>query len=984
VDLVPPAGSLTAATNTYPLVIDPSLAPSTSPSENGWTWVSSNYPGNSYWEGSNNTHDSDAHVGYTDWCSDGSPNCASTAFGITRAMFSFSMGALAGKHVTGATLSMTEQGPTSSMSGTRQIDLHGGGGITSSTTWNNQNVWPNVSASANFASINTNTTGNANFDVTSLVQNALTQGYGAQTMVLEAHSESDDTSYRYLIGSASATGHPDLEVTYWSTPNLPTNLSITNTGATTACNTTAPGTWINKNDANTVNLNASLTGPDTGYPEDAQFWYQKIGNSTWTNLGSSTINANNTPQQVSMAMPVLGDGEEYQWQVYARVDGGAYSSAAAPSGASCWFRTDFTAPSVSVSSYTDPTTVGGSSGTLNLTASDAGTNPSGVAKIDYNVDGTSLNSGGAGEQSVTGSTATITLPATNWGTHVVWYDTVDNAGNQSVPQHFDYYLADNNFTAGTAGDLDGDHKPDLAAIDAQGNVRYYSDPFANSPNGTSGNPDGGAVMIPNTSAPNGTSFAGALIAHNGSFTGQTCDDVVVIQSGSLHMATDNNNCNPTTSWTVGAAQSRPAVSGNSLYNQTDWSSVQQAVVLPATSTTNNKPALVTLENFGGSPSLWMYTAVGSTFRTATMLASGSWLADYTLMSPGLINGSPALWVRSISTGALLQYTGVESWQGITAAPTATTIAASGYRAGQYPSITSDGPEDGAGPTMWATNKTGRLFELPTTVDASNNVTLGAPAPVSTVGWAAGTQTLEGVQPIHPHSSIGVYRSSNTTFYFDKANNSTTVDHSLTLTFAQAGDIPLVGDWSGTGVDGVGVYRPSNETFYLDDSNTVSEIDHTIRFGDSGDLPVVGDWNGDGVTTIGVYRPGNAHFYLDDSLTAANSDHVVWFGNSGWQPLVGDWNNTGTSSIGVYDPSSRTFYLATSLTNTTTEYSQVFGNSGDTPLTGDWNGDGITGIGTWRSNSTFYLNNELNQTVTDVTTVFGISTDTPVTGDWNGQ
>jgi hypothetical protein len=393
---------------------------------------------------------------------------------------------------------------------------------------------------------------------------------------------------------------------------------------------------------------------------------------------------------------------------------------------------------------------------------------------------------------------------------------------------------------------------------------------------------------------------------------------------------------------------------------------------------------VTLENFGGSPSLWMYTAVGSTFRTATMLASGSWLADYTLMSPGLINGSPALWVRSISTGALLQYTGVESWQGITAAPTATTIAASGYRAGQYPSITSDGPEDGAGPTMWATNKTGRLFELPTTVDASNNVTLGAPAPVSTVGWAAGTQTLEGVQPIHPHSSIGVYRSSNTTFYFDKANNSTTVDHSLTLTFAQAGDIPLVGDWSGTGVDGVGVYRPSNETFYLDDSNTVSEIDHTIRFGDSGDLPVVGDWNGDGVTTIGVYRPGNAHFYLDDSLTAANSDHVVWFGNSGWQPLVGDWNNTGTSSIGVYDPSSRTFYLATSLTNTTTEYSQVFGNSGDTPLTGDWNGDGITGIGTWRSNSTFYLNNELNQTVTDVTTVFGISTDTPVTGDWNGQ
>jgi hypothetical protein len=807
-------------------------------------------------------------------------------------------------------------------------------------------------------------------------------------MVLQAHSETDDTAYRYLVGTYNATNHPALSVTYWSTPNLPSGLTITNTGATTACNTTVPGTWINKNDANTVTLNAQLTGPDTGYPETADFWYRANQTGPFTDLGGPTLTAQGS-QTYSVNTPALADGSLYEWQVYAQSDGGAYSSAAAPSGASCWFRADFTPPTVSVNTSATatklPGSVGDSSGKLTLTATDPGTNPSGIAKINYNIDGTSINSGGGGEQSVATSSATITLPASSWGTHVVWYDTVDNAGNQSAPQHFDYYLADNNFTAGTAGDLTGDHKPDLATIDAQGNVRFYSDPFAFSPDGTSGNPDGGTVMIPNTSAPNGTSFAGALIAHNGSFTGQTCDDVVVIQSGGLHMATDNNNCSTSTSWTLGAGQSRPAVT-NGLYNQADWSSVQQAVVLPATSATNSKPALVTLENYGGSPSLWMYTATGSTFHAATMLASGSWLSDYTLMSPGLINGTPALWVRSISTGALLQFTGVESWQGITAAPSATTIAASGYRPGQYPSITSDGPEDGAGPTMWATNKTGQLFEIPTTVDTSNNVTLGTAAPVSTVGWAAGTQTLEGVQPHHPTSSIGVYRASTNTFYFAKANNSTAVDHTLTLTFAQAGDIPVTGDWTGTGVDGVGVYRPSNETFYLDDSNTVSEIDHQITFGDSGDTPVVGDWNGDGTTTIGVYRPGNAHFYLDDSLTAAGADHVVWFGNSGgWLPLVGDWNNTGIASIGAYDPSSRTFYLANSLTNPTAEYTQAFGNTGDTPLAGDWNSDGTTGIGVWRSSvSTFYLSNELNPPAGDVTTVFESSTDTPVTGDWNGR
>ncbi|MHA6759595.1 DNRLRE domain-containing protein [Streptacidiphilus sp. PAMC 29251] len=948
--------------------------PPLSPGEPGWAWISSQTPNTSYWQGTNNTHDTYGHVGYDDWCSDGSSGC--TGFQKTRSLFSLDMTGLLTKHVTAATLSVTEQGPTSSHSGTRQIDLHGGGAFNSSTTWNNASISSSVAASANFASVTTNTTGNANFTVTTLVQNAVSAGSHTQTMALEASDESDDTAYRYLHGTVA------LAVTYWSVPNVPTNLSTSAaaSGASKACDTTAPGMWINKNDSNSVTLHASLTGPDTGYPENADYWYRQFAPTTdpsWTEAPQQTVTAQTTAQPTQVTLPAIPDGSQYEWSVYAKVDNDAYSSTAAPAtNISCWFRTDFTAPTVTVTSPAPPTSTG-TTGTLALAASDAGTNPSGVKEIDYNIDGTSLNSGGAGETAATGSTAAITLPATSWGTHTIWYDTVDNAGNQSAPAHFDYYVPEGAFTPGTAGDLDGDGKPDLTTVATNGDLHYYSNPFANSP--TTGGP-----LIPASHAPNSTSFAGALITHRGSLTGQTCDDLVIIQSGSLQVATDNNNCSPGTGWTLGLPQARPtSTTGDTTnYNTTDWSSVQQAVMLPATAATNNKPALVTLENDNGVPTVWMYTATGSTFRTATLLATGSYWSHVTLLSPGLINGSPALWVRDTSTGALLQYPNIETWQGNTTAPTGgATIAASGYRISQYPAITTDGPADNTGPTLWATNRTGQLIDIPTTVDTSGNTTTGTPITVGAAGWAANNQTLDGVRPLHPTTSIGVFRASSEQFVFATANNNATVDH--TAVFGQSGDIPLTGDWNGDGIDTIGIYRPSTRQFILSNSSTNPAQDITVAFGNSGDIPIVGDWNGDGIDTIGVFRPSTRHFYLSDSNTSPAVDHAVWFGTTGDQPIIGDWNGDGTTTVGIYRPSTKQFVAANSLSNPTVDATIAYGDSGDTPLTGDWNGDGTTTIGIWRP-SAFSLDNSLTSSTTVQTTSMGISTDTPITGDWNGQ
>ena len=74
-------------------------------------------------------------------------------------------------------------------------------------------------------------------------------------------------------------------------------------------------------------------------------------------------------------------------------------------------------------------------------------------------------------------------------------------------------------------------------------------------------------------------------------------------------------------------------------------------------------------------------------------------------------------------------------------------------------------------------------------------------------------------------------------------------------FGQAGDIPVVGDWDGSGADSIGVYR--HGTWYLDSHHTFKmDADvETRKFGDSGDKPVVGDFNGSGHTQIGVYHDG---------------------------------------------------------------------------------------------------------------------------------
>jgi len=177
-----------------------------------------------------------------------------------------------------------------------------------------------------------------------------------------------------------------------------------------------------------------------------------------------------------------------------------------------------------------------------------------------------------------------------------------------------------------------------------------------------------------------------------------------------------------------------------------------------------------------------------------------------------------------------------------------------------------------------------------------------------------------------------------------------------------GDQPVTGDWSGTGTTKIGIYRP-NGTFFLDfNGNGVWDgplIDREYFFGGlAGDIGVVGDWSGTGTTKIGIYRGGAWLLNFSGSGNGADFVQVNYGGLPGDVPVVGDWNGSGTSKVGFV----RAGFLWVTDNNGNGSFDAgdaVFAFGGlpgpcgltscttDVPVVGDWNGTGVSKPGVFR-------------------------------------
>ncbi|HRC60388.1 MAG TPA: hypothetical protein PLD53_05440, partial [Candidatus Propionivibrio aalborgensis] len=169
-------------------------------------------------------------------------------------------------------------------------------------------------------------------------------------------------------------------------------------------------------------------------------------------------------------------------------------------------------------------------------------------------------------------------------------------------------------------------------------------------------------------------------------------------------------------------------------------------------------------------------------------------------------------------------------------------------------------------------------------------------------------------PLTSGSAVGVFRNGQ---WFLDANGNGAWDGCGTefcfTGFGQAGDMPASGNWDGGSKSYIGVLRSGTGEWFVD-LNGNRKWDGCVAdgcyvgFGAPGDLPVAGDWHGTGFAKIGVFR--NGQWFLDATgdgkWDGCSADLCLSFGQALDLPVAGNWNGGVPAGVGVFR--AGTWYL----------------------------------------------------------------------------
>lgn len=385
-ELRPDQNWLTSPSTQYPVTIDPtgSLGDVLD------TWVNDAAPTTNYDGGS------DLDVG----------NYGFGPTAITRSFIQFQNAVIKNTNVTSAVLDLYEH--NSGSCAPTPMDVQGAKLLGLGTMWTTQPVADGINwSSTSFYGGNSacsSTAGFRSLDITMLAQSWSHNGYPSpEDLTMIAPNEQDSTQFKQFY-SGNTFLPPTIAVTYYVTPNTPTNISPTNGSTVTS-------------------LTPTLSGTLSGYGGDGIAGYFYVSNSAGTQVASGTSAYVSSTTNVSYQVPAgaLLPSQTYTWRMYDCV--GIYPTLFCSTPTVQTFITPSGAPTAPNPPAGVAATAGNTTASVTWTASTTNGSP---------VTGYTVTSN-PGNVSVTSTTTSATVTTLTNGTSYTFTVVADSAAGNSAP-----------------------------------------------------------------------------------------------------------------------------------------------------------------------------------------------------------------------------------------------------------------------------------------------------------------------------------------------------------------------------------------------------------------------------------------------------------------------------------------------------------------------------------------------------------------------